>query len=587
MKYFIICALAILTALCGQADIIVVDGVEYEWSQSDKAYVVAGLDQSEDALVARHIHLRGTITNEAADELDVAGIKAGAFADNTDIELVEIDEGIAFVGAEAFSDCNRLQRVTTPSTLVEIGADAFNGCVALEHVVLGEGLVTIGERAFAFCEGLEQFVIPSTVRDIKAQAFMGCTSVTDVYFLIDDEAALTANPDSDANAFVWWDGWYRDYGSSDPHGGIEFNGSRKPYEGDNPYIAEKHNLETGTLVHVPQGTEAFYRDKLEAWLVDEDTGCHPLWWIVNHGAVGRSYTVCDPLTAVYAGVDGNIYAKDAGHWLMPDKVYTDEVDYISTTNLMDKRSKVYDQSNWVALQGTALPAGCYVIAGGTITGRLLDKRNPVIEVTSDVTAGPTAQYEPNVYVPASVMSRTQVGLDGRTYAFVRPKPQEYARYDWTVYHPDNEFYVPAPNGDTNKAQLRGGFVVDYTLYEDHKHPEPDDLTEGYCYPFLAITRRKTSSDTEPLQSQRKAPGDPVWQPYTDGGLTIWYDVLPLSVPVEDPVITSVGPVEASADQMTRYYDLMGHQSPTPLPGINIVVTRRGQHPPTTTVAIHN
>lgn len=63
-------------------------------------------------------------------------------------------------------------------------------------------------------------------------------------------------------------------------------------------ITIEHNPDHGTLVHVPDGMYQAYRDsrKLEAWLIEEDDNCYPLWWIVNYGVVGREYTVCDDLT---------------------------------------------------------------------------------------------------------------------------------------------------------------------------------------------------------------------------------------------------------------------------------------------------
>ncbi len=549
MRHLIISALMLMTIVCSHAanDPVIVDGVVYEWYENSSAheygYVAAGWDEETPI---QTLHIVGDING-----YDVYGIADGAFQDRTNILYLKIDEGISW-----------------------IGESAFWGCKSLEQAVLPEGLVTIGERAFANCEGLQQFVIPSTVRDIQAHAFMGCTGVTDVYFLMTTAAEL--------DNFVWWDGWYKDYEATDSHGGIEFNRSRKPYDGDDPDI--EHDPENGTLVHVPAGTSSLYAEKLEAWLYNEYGDIHPLWWIVNYGVVGRTYTVYDDLTAIYVDRNGDLYAKDAGHWLLPDKAYPGEIDYMKGIYLMNNRD--YDQSNWVILRDTNLPKGCYTLAGGTITGTLLDKRNPVIAVTSELRQGDATTYTPNVYIPAAVMPRTQVGSDGNTYAFVRPKPQEYARYDWTIYcqndELNDEFYVPAPDPDNgiNQASLCGGFGVDYSLYEDETPPEQRDLIEGACYPFTAITRLK-AQQTELLGSRpRRAVGEPEWQPYADGGLSPWYDVYPLSIPIDDPVITSITQVEGNL-QSTIYYDLMGHPSPTPHSGVNIVVTRQGNRQSTT------
>lgn len=182
-----------LTSTIGHAaNDIVVDGVVYTYNNG--SYVVTGCDETTPI---QSLHILGEL-----DDGFVEGIADNAFYGNEDIIYLIIDEGIEY-----------------------IGEDAFYGCSNIEVAILPEGLITIEEGAFAYCTSLTKFVIPSTVRDIQAQAFMGCTGVTDVYFLITEDTAL--------EAFVWWDGWYQnvpgDYQSSDPHGGIEFKTSRKPY----------------------------------------------------------------------------------------------------------------------------------------------------------------------------------------------------------------------------------------------------------------------------------------------------------------------------------------------------------------------
>ena len=573
----LIFSLLLLTALVGHAanEDIIVDGVVYTWSSSDIAYVVAGLDDSNDS-PKNHIHLHGIIYNENGDDFDVVGIKAEAFMDNDVIEFVEMDDGFLYIGAGAFSGCSSVQRIKTPPTLVEIKNDAFYSCSALQYAVLNEGLVTIGERAFAYCSALEEFVIPSTIRDIKAQAFLGCKNVTDVYFMITDRDALMA-PAETSGAFVWWDGWYQniftDYESPDLHGGIEFNGSLLPDEViENPghpgeYVTIEHNPLSGTRIHVPRNMYSTYveSNKLEAWLFQEDDQCHPLWWIVNYGVEGETYTVCDPLTAVYVDKHGDLYAKDDNHWLLPDKVYTGEVDYMGGSGFASAAQ--YDQSNWVILhKENDLEPGWPIsgtIAGNTITGVLVDKRNPVIEVTSSLHIDPKAsRYVSNVYIPASVMGRSQLGVNGKTYAFVRPKPQEYAEYDWTIYHERDEFYLPSPEQDNgaegiNKYCLKGGFTVNYELYEN---PPVPDLTQGGYYPFRAITRRK-ALPTAALRPRKV--GWDIWNPYIDSGLTPWYDVFPLELP-SAPIITDVQRIEAEISAGC-YYDLYGRNLGTAKP----------------------
>ena len=310
-------------AVSHAASAVTVDGVVYTWSQTDGAYIVTGCDGETPI---RSLHIRAVV-----DDLDVIAIDDAAFEDNEDIVYLTIDEGITSIGENAFGRCSNLQ-----------------------VAILPEGLQKIEEEAFFFCSSLTTMVIPSTVTDIQAHAFSGCEGVTDVYFMMTEEEQL--------NGFDWWDGVYA-YPGQEEHGGMEFN--------TNEY----------TVVHVPAGTYDIYLNsgKLEAWLIHEDTGTYPLWWIVNYGVVGREYTVSDDLTAVYVDTQDGLYAKDDNHWLMPDIVYDDEVDYMGKTAF----GSVYDQSNWVEIINLDNPNALkgHLITGSTITGTLLDKRNPRIALS--------------------------------------------------------------------------------------------------------------------------------------------------------------------------------------------------------------
>ncbi|MBR1475725.1 MAG: leucine-rich repeat domain-containing protein [Muribaculaceae bacterium] len=551
MRQFIITMLA-LTALQLHAALerFVVEGVIYERpSQSSATLVVAGWDEESPI---QSLHILGEV-----EGWQVKSIQEGAFDDVDAIEYLMIDEGIT-----------------------EIGNNAFSRCDNLAAVVLPEGLETIGEEAFASCTALETFVVPSTVRTINARAFMDCTGVTDVYFLMTESQEL--------DQFVWWDGWYEDiftdYHSPDLHGGIEFNGSRLPDKViENPasqgeYVTIQHNPTSGTRVHVPDGCYQMYVEsrKLEAWLEAEETvQCYPLWWIVNYGVVGRRYTVCDELRAVYVDKKGDLYAKDDNHCLMPDKVYEGEIDGLRYSGL--GRASDYDQSNWVVLRcgdGQTLTMGKYnhMIAQGTITGTLRDKRNPVIEIDAVPTMTVAEIFwHPNIFIPASVMGRTQLSeVDQHTYAFVRPKPQEFSSFEWGIYDTDNKFYMPAPDGVRfNSAHLRGGYVADFSLLEQGN---PDDLEQCGYYPFQAITRLMVAPEEEVVMtSRRAAPADHDFEPYCDGGLTTSHDVFPIELP-DEPIFTTITDV-AAQPTATGYYDVLGRYSATPHPGFNIVVKR--------------
>ena len=497
MKRIILTSILALAAACSAfaAGDTTVDGVFYRWSASKLAYIAAGWDESDQRAEL-------TILGEV-DDYDVTAIDAQAFADNTVLRSVTIGEGITAIGENAFDRCYNLRQVTLP-----------------------DGLKTIGEEAFAFCTSLSVMVFPASVTDIGSHAFSQCTGVTDVWFMMKTAAEL--------DRFNWWDGRYAAAGE-DAHGGMEFN-------------TVDH-----TTVHVPANTRATYEasGKLEAWLgsiVEDDA--YPLWWIVDYGTVGTTYTVSDDLTAVYADRQGALYCKDDNRWLTPDVAREGERNYMVETGFLAARGNVYDQSNWVAVEGLVSPDAFkgYKINGGTITGVLRDKINPVIEVSEAPVKGAAATYVPNTYIPASLMSRTQVGAnDGKTYAFVRPKPQEYAKYEWTIYSDNNEFYVPAPEAGVNVHALKGGLKADMTLLENATMPS---LQSDGNYPFDAITRRAVPSGS--------AGAPRAWRvsAYTEGGLSDKFLVMPLHLPTS-PVtgIDDVRAVEPST--VTTRYNLLG------------------------------
>lgn len=538
-RFFLITLLTVLTATVGHAanDDIIVDGVVYEWYENsithEYGYVATGWDE---VTPIQSLHIRGKV-----DKYQVFGIANGAFEDNEDIVYLTIDEGITSIGQNAFCRCHNI-----------------------EVAILPEGLETIEEEAFAFCEKLTTMVIPSTVTEIQAHAFSGCTGVTDVYFLMTEEEQLYD--------FHWWDGVYTQPGEEE-HGGMEFN-------------TNQH-----TVIHVPDGMLQDYVDskKFVAWIpLVEDNNCYPLWWIVNFGVVGREYTVSDKLMAVYVDVEGRLYAKDDNNWLTPDEVYPGEIDYMHTPVLMN--NKPYDQSNWVVLTNLDTPDGFkgLIFDEKTITGKLIDKKNPTIKVSEDSELVTTdtdqpIQYEPNIYIPCSFMGRAQIGVNNKkTYAFVRPKPQELIHVEWAIYNDEDEcFYIPEPDEDygINTMRLKGGFGVSYDLYENNDMPE---LKDRYIYAFDAINRLKTVSEpneneTKSKLSRLKDEEEPQYAPYTDGDVSDKFIVYPLELP-EDPPMTGVPDIVDDFAQRNKvWYSIdgrfVGTTKPT-VPGLYINGNRK-------------
>ena len=83
----------------------------------------------------------------------------------TNIEKVEIPNGVISIEKAAFYNATNLSEMSLPSTLKSIKEEAFNYCYNLVFVRLPEGLQSIGNRAF-YNSSLSGVYIPESVTDI-------------------------------------------------------------------------------------------------------------------------------------------------------------------------------------------------------------------------------------------------------------------------------------------------------------------------------------------------------------------------------------------------------------------------------------
>ena len=276
--------------------------------------------------------------------------------------------------------------------------------------------------------------------------------------------------------------------------------------------------------------------------------------IVKEGYENSLYTVSDKLYGVKVA-GGKLYAKDNNQYATPSVKPADAIDYMAHANLQTG----YDQSNWVALN--VENPGSYVDKDLQVVGSLLRKPNPEMTVTKITATAPASSgYTSNVYIPANFMGETQTSTVGNqnTYFFVKPKPQEYAHISWAVYGGDGKFYVNAPEGSSNLAHIKGGFIAN-----DAMMPAGTSLShfiEGNSYEFNAIIQRASASNL----SLRATP-------YTDGGFSTDWVVYPLEAPAGTPTaVTDIATTKSVTG--IKYYNLAGMASDVPFDGINIRVT---------------
>ena len=285
--------------------------------------------------------------------------------------------------------------------------------------------------------------------------------------------------------------------------------------------------------------------------------------IVNNGTVSEQYVVNDDLVGVFVpqGDQNVLYAKDFNKSRRPSVNEHGAKDYIGEVMGPGKPdvklAADYDQSTWVKIVGLANPSSYEgkTIIGGTLVVTLTDKVNPTITKTnesSEPSIGEAVSYSRQTYIPASFMGEYMTAGHGIEYFFVVPKPQEYVRITAAVYD-GTKFIVPEPSDDENKAELTGGFDVDWTLMTP-----PSSLEAGNEYDLEGIVEAKTGGGAG---ARRKA---------MSASSTL--KLVPTNIQAGG-VLTGIDGVSASRKAVrTRYYNISGMESDKPFQGVvNIIV----------------
>lgn len=295
----------------------------------------------------------------------------------------------------------------------------------------------------------------------------------------------------------------------------------------------------------------------------------PLVDIVNDGTEGETYTVADDILGVYIAQKDptRVYAKDYNNHRYKSTIKDGEVDFVKDQvdeNGIKLQQDDWDQSNWVILDfetaeeaqkfagkigetNQTSPIACKVIKGGTLTGKLTNKLNPTMTVTSYVEPTETLDYLQNSYIPCNFMTpnvQSNIYWHGEThdYFFIKPKPQEYVKVWWALYDANNHFTI-----DTD-SKFKGSFNADRSLYPGVWE---QDFKIGKAYNFHAIVRYVASSKDDPVEGN--------------------YMVFPLEGGAG--IITGISNIASDAQVAgVTYVNMLGYESTTPFKGINLVVT---------------
>lgn len=102
-----------------------------------------------------------------------------AFAYNTNITKVILEEGITSIGEFAFYGCTNLQSIEIPETVTSIGDSAFERCKSLTSVDIPSSVTFIDMCAFENT-GLTFVKIPSSINSIEENTFANCGNLKSV-----------------------------------------------------------------------------------------------------------------------------------------------------------------------------------------------------------------------------------------------------------------------------------------------------------------------------------------------------------------------------------------------------------------------
>ncbi len=153
-----------------------------QYSQKDGSYVVSGYTGSS----------VNVVTPNSYNNIPVIAIDGRAFA-GSEVQTIEISEGIKSIGVNAFKGSTLLKSVVLPSSLEKLVGGCFENCTSLTTVSFRNdtsNLKVIGNGAFRGCSKLTKFDVPSSVYTIEHGAFSGCTSIKSINITVSDKTSF-------------------------------------------------------------------------------------------------------------------------------------------------------------------------------------------------------------------------------------------------------------------------------------------------------------------------------------------------------------------------------------------------------------
>lgn len=130
--------------------------------------------QGEDIILRHYPNGRNTEQYSVPENVSVIG--EFAFSECWELHEINLPETLTEIQFGAFTCCG-ITRMIIPDGVTELTACTFQSCTELQYIELGNGVTCLEWDAFYNCARLEKIMIPEQVTEIQDGAFEDCTSL--------------------------------------------------------------------------------------------------------------------------------------------------------------------------------------------------------------------------------------------------------------------------------------------------------------------------------------------------------------------------------------------------------------------------
>jgi hypothetical protein len=110
----------------------------------------------------------------------VLTIADSAFYRCANLETVELNEGLIYVGNFGFSNCPKLTKISFPNTVASLGTYVLADCSELVELQLSTNLSSIGMAAFSGCTKLKTLLFYDATTALPRELLKGCSSLESI-----------------------------------------------------------------------------------------------------------------------------------------------------------------------------------------------------------------------------------------------------------------------------------------------------------------------------------------------------------------------------------------------------------------------